>query len=59
MLKNTDMNIGRAKHGMIKCDHKVFVFGSTGDIKSAERYDIIKNSWKNLPDMPTAGEAIS
>ena len=34
MFKNQDMNIGRACHGLIKYDHKIFVFG--GCNKSAE-----------------------
>ena len=53
------MNSRRELHGLIKYDQKVFAFGSFGTNKSAERYDIIRNSWKNLPDMPTTGFYIS
>ena len=37
--------------------HKIFAFGGIGDeksMKSAEVYDVVQNSWKNLPDMPEA-----
>ena len=53
------MNKGRRLHSMIKYDHKIFVFGSLHQTKSAERYNIIKDSWKNLPDMPEHGSYIS
>ena len=53
------MNISRSLHGTIKSYHKIYAFGSAGGNKSAERYDLIKNSWKNLPDMPHEGSCIS
>ena len=28
-------------------------------MKSAEVYDVVQNSWKNLPDMPEAGSDIT
>ena len=59
IFKKADMNSRRELHGLIKYDQKVFAFGSFGTNKSAERYDIIRNSWKNLPDMPTTGFYIS
>ena len=34
---------------------KIFAFGGYADkgaIKSAEVYDVLNNSWKNLPDLP-------
>ena len=34
----------------------MFAFGGFNDclMKSAEVYDVVKNSWKRLPDMPDA-----
>ena len=57
IFKKADLNIGRAWHGIIKYDHKIFVFG--GITNSAEWYDIIKDSWKDLPDMPKTWDSIS
>ena len=33
---------------------KVFAFGGFNgtNLKSAEVYDVLENSWKSLPDMP-------
>ena len=42
---------------------KIFAFGGTdkycGPMKSSEVYDITQNSWKNLPDMPEEGQAVT
>ena len=41
---------------------KIFVFGGSSNEeidKSAEVYDVVQNSWKNLPNMPEVGGRIS
>ena len=44
---------------------RIFAFGGTPgpfrdykNFKSAEVYDFIKNTWKNIPDMPEAGWSV-
>ena len=53
----------RDTHGFQKMAQKIFVFGGfdTNDdpSKSAEIYDVVNNSWKELPDMPTGGSRIT
>ena len=57
------MNKSRKKHGLMKVAQKIFAFGGDDDhyhaSKSAEVYDVVKNSWKNLPDMPEEGDCIT
>ena len=54
-----NMNYGRTTHGLQKISQKIFAFGGEGHfwkpMKSAEVYDYLKNTWKNLPDMPEEG----
>ena len=41
---------------------KIFAFGGHagfGPLKSAEVYDVVKNSWNNLPDMPKEGHGVT
>ena len=40
---------------------KIFAFGGdeNPEMKSAEVYDVVKNSWKNLPDMPEAATMVT
>ena len=62
-LKRTeDMNESRSSHGLLKMDQKLFAFGGYDVLvrfKSAEVYDVVKNSWKKLPDMPEEGGKIT
>ena len=56
--RKENMNKPRGLHGLYKMARKIFVFeGSYGcyDMKSAEVYDVVKNSWKNIPDMTPVG----
>ena len=57
------MNEPRAFHGLSKMAQRIFAFGTCGDMDnpmpSAEVYDVVKNSWKKLPDMPKAGSWIT
>ena len=56
------MNEARTNHGLLKLAQKVFVFGGIDYInpmKSAEVYDVEKNSWKQIPDMPREGHEIT
>ena len=54
--RKKDMNGARVDHGLQKMAQKIFVFGGFDNnkdfMKNAEVYDVVKNSWKNLPDMP-------
>ena len=53
-----NMNFPRCHHGLYKMARKIFAFGGSNgqsSMKSAEVYDIVQNSWVNLPDMPEAG----
>ena len=58
------MNCPRSNHGLQKIAQKIFAFGGCDDcyqaqaMKSAEVYDVVKNLWKNLPDMPEEGSGI-
>ena len=40
---------------------KIFAFGGGDDSvqKSAEVYDVVRNSWKILPDMPEVGYKVT
>ena len=52
----------RAHHGLSKMDQRIFAFGGFNgwyNNKSAEVYDVVKNSWKKLPDMPEPGSGIT
>ena len=58
--------MGRSFHGLLKIDDKIFAFGSDNGIgdtseplRGAERYNIAKNSWKKMPDMPVGGVGVS
>ena len=60
--RRENMNVARGAHGLQKIDQKIFAFGGQDgwhNIKSAEVYDIVKNQWKNLPDMPKEGNAVT
>jgi len=61
--RKEDMNEPRAFHGLSKMAQRIFAFGTCGDMDdpmpSAEVYDVVKNSWKKLPDMPKAGSWIT
>ena len=49
-------------HSLLKIAQKIFAFGGCDGScskNSAEVYDVDKNSWKNLPDMPEDGYAIT
>lgn len=50
-----DMNYPRNGHCVQKVAQKIFAFGgrdcAMDFMKSAEVYDVVENSWKNLPDM--------
>ena len=59
--RKENMNKPRATHGLQKMAQKIFAFGGnagSGAMRSGEVYDIVKNSWKNLADMPAAGSGI-
>ena len=51
----------RASHGLIKFENNVYAFGGVKDdfLASAERYDIIQNSWDLVADMPLPGNCNS
>ena len=55
------MNEARAFHCIQKMPFKIFAFGGGTQEKRfkplacAEVYDVLRNSWKKLPDMPKAG----
>ena len=56
------MNKPRYDHGLQKIAQKIFVFGGVAGgriIKSSEVYDVVQNSWKNLPDMLEASADIT
>ena len=55
------MNQSRGLHGVQKMAQKIFAFGGFDEdfMKSAEVYDVLENSWKNLPDMPEVGSEIT
>ena len=41
---------------------KIFAFGGSRlapEVGSAEVYDVVQNSWKNLPDMPEVGDEVT
>ena len=63
LLRKENMNYSRSLHGLQKMSQKIFAFGGLGVkykvSKSAEVYDVVKNYWKNLPDMPEAGYEIT
>ena len=50
------MNFHRWCHGLQKMAQRIFAFGGSDydfdPMKNAEVYDVVKNQWKNLPDMP-------
>ena len=57
-----DMNEVRFRHGLQKMNQKIFTFDgfkTGGAMNSAEVYDVVLNSWKKSPDMPTAGASIT
>ena len=57
------MNMVRSSHGLFKMHQKLFAFGGFDHFKiptkSAEVYDVVKNTWKKLPDMPERGQFIT
>ena len=60
--RKENMNEPRYEHGLQKMALKIFAFGGYGSqspIKSAEVYDVMKNSWDSLTDMPRAGSQIT
>ena len=52
------MSIARGDHGLIKFRNEMFAFGGHDrdqgkrKHKSVEAFNMIKNSWRDLPDMP-------
>ena len=57
-----NMNKGRWNHGVQKMNQNIFAFGGgsqAGVTNSAEVYDVLKNEWKNLPNMPEQGSQIT
>ena len=62
LLFKENMNKPRYDHGLQKIAQKIFVFGGVAGgriIKSSEVYDVVQNSWKNLPDMLEASADIT
>ena len=61
LVPTENMNKPRNAHGLEKMAHKIFAFGGYDRkrVKSAEVYDVVENSWNNLPDMPEAGKGIT
>ena len=60
--RKENMNKPRATHGLQKMAQKIFAFGGYEGFnpkKSAEVYDVVNNSWKNLPDMPEAATMVT
>jgi len=61
--RKADMNMVREGHGLSKMDQKIFAFGGFNDafdpMKSVEVYDVVKNLWNDLPNMPIASGAIT
>ena len=64
LKRKDDMNKARFNHGLSKMNQKIFAFGGVynnscgDDMKSAEVYDIVKNSWSNIPYMPQKGSYV-
>ena len=51
------MSIARADHGLIKFRNEIDAFGGHdysmgGFYNSVEAFSMVKNSWRDLPDMP-------
>ena len=63
LVPKENMNGIRKCHGLKKMAQKIFAFGGYDDnynaSKSAEVYDVVKNSWKNLPDIAEEGDCIT
>ena len=60
--RKEDMNEARCDHGLSKMYQKIFAFGGydrSMPTKRAEVYDVVKNSWKKLPDMPEEGDGVT
>ena len=61
LSRRENMNEARAFHCIQKIPFKIFAFGGGTQEKRfkplacAEVYDVLRNSWKKLPDMPKAG----
>ena len=55
------MSIARADHGLIKFRNEIFAFGGHahdqgGFYKSVEAFNMVLNSWRDLPDMPQVSD---
>ena len=62
LVPKQNMNKTRVHHGLQKMTQKILTFGGYNgnqNMKSAEIYDVVQNSWKNLPDMPEVGTGIT
>ena len=63
LVPKQNMNQPRSGHGLQKIAHKIFAFGGFDfddeSMKSAEFYDVVENSWNNLPDMLQSGNFIT
>jgi len=59
LVPKENMHEFRHFHGVQKISQRIFAFGGRVGgypLDSAEVYDIVQNSWKNLPNMPQGGE---
>ena len=63
LTRTDDLNEARASHGLITYSQKVCTFGGCEQgcipIQSAEVYDMNKDSWSKLLDMPEVGDRTS
>ena len=62
LVRREKMNEARYRHGLQKMTQKIFAFGGSRlapEVGSAEVYDVVQNSWKNLPDMPEVGDEVT
>ena len=64
LIPKQNMNYSRGLHGVQKMAQKIFAFGGENPdgqqfLKSSEVYDVVQNSWKNLPDMLDDGTQIT
>ena len=58
VIRKENMNEARVCHGLLKMAQRIFAFGGY-HLKSAEVYDGVQNSWKNLPHMLQEGGCIT
>ena len=64
LIRKGNMNKPRTCHVLQRKAQKIYAFGGAHggcleELKSAEVYDSLQNSWKNLPDMPKVGRDVT